>query len=322
MNWRGKLNIGELTVDTIVGGAGIGFPTPGTIYYLDPANGNDTNDGKSPAKAVKSWATAYGKLTANKNDVLVYIGGSTSLRTTAAVTWNKSYTHFIGISAPVMAGNRARIFATSTQTDAVWWTVSASGCIFKNIRWHYGVASASALGCMKVTGGRNYFENCSIEGIGNNTQDAANAYSLELNGAGENVFKHCSIGLDTIARGTASNDEIRCDASAVRNIFEDCIIFAYIEADSHNLVKVVDNTGLDRYLIFRNCLFLSESSNNGTDMTSAFDVPANMVTSYIIIDNCTKVGITDWESNDRGKTYTSGSYAGTAGTGCGSVQNF
>lgn len=84
----------------------------GKSYYLDPANGDDTNDGLSPDKAVKTLPVAYGLLTENQNDILFYIAGTGSISLSSSFTWAKSYTHFIGICAPVSAGKRARIFQT------------------------------------------------------------------------------------------------------------------------------------------------------------------------------------------------------------------
>lgn len=274
----------------------------GNAYFLDPANGSDSNDGRSPDNAFASLETAYAALTANQNDILYYIAGATSLSLTAAFEWAKSYTHFIGLCAPVGAAKRARIFMTSTVTSTPMFKVSASGCVFKDLYIFHGIADAAALVCAEVTGGRNYFENVHFAGIGNATQDATGAASLKLNGAEECMFKSCQIGLDTIARG-ADTSEILVDGSAKRIVFDDCLIYAYIDNAGHAMVQLADNQGLDRFMIFKNCLFLSESLNNGTAMTSAFELPASLVTSAYALINCTAVGISAWDSNSRTKTY-------------------
>jgi len=277
--------------------------TYGDKYFLDPVNGNDTNDGKSVDTAFKTMEVAEDALTNNNNDILFYIGGSSGLNLTQQLVWDKSYTHLVGISAPVGAGKRARIFMTSTVTSTPMIQITGSGCVFSNLYIFHGIANAAALVCVEVTGGRNYFDNVHFAGIGNATQDAAGACSLKLNGAEENKFNNCQIGLDTQGTRGANSSEILCDGSAVRNEFVDCLIYAYISAAGHPLVKIADNAGLDRYLRFRNCTFLSESLNNGTAMTSAFSIPASMVTSYIILDQCRAIGITAWDSNSRGKLY-------------------
>ena len=124
----GLVEIEELKVGGVSVGTNFGA---GEQYYLDPANGLDTNDGKSPSKAFKTFAVAYAALTANQNDTLYYIAGASGLTLSEAAVWAKSYTHFVGICAPTRVGQRARIFQLSTLEGASpLFTVSGSGCIF------------------------------------------------------------------------------------------------------------------------------------------------------------------------------------------------
>lgn len=260
-------------------------------------------DGKT--RLYNTIEAAYDAAVTNSHDTIYYFPGAAGQTLTAAVTWSKNYVHLIGVAAPVVRATRARIFAASTQTDAVLWTVSGTGCIFKNIYIFYGVNSAAALGCVKVTGQRNYFEGCHFAGIGNDTQDAANAYSLMLDGAAENRFVECAIGLDTIARGTAANSEILVDSAATRNYFKDCQIYAQIEhATNHPLVKLADTTAIDRDLTFDNCLFNHFSVNYATTQGGIFQVPA-ITQGYIIVKNCVGTSgsssATKWDVNDNNK---------------------
>jgi len=317
MFWRNNARIKNLTVENLIGS--FSNPGGGTDFWLDPTNGNDSNNGFSRKRAFKTFAVAYAALTDGKNDRLFYIAGEESISLATGITWAKSYTHFIGVCSPVGVGNRARFFAGAALATLV--TISGSGCVFSNLSFFNGYADVAALGAVKVTGGRNYFENVRIAGMGSTTQDVANAYSLELNAAEENVFKNCVIGLDTIDRGAATNSEIRFDTGSSRNTFEDCFIYALINANTHVLALVVDAAGVDRYTRFKNCEFMSLSGNNAIPMLSAFTLPTSMTTAYITLDNrCTAVDIADWEVNNRGKVYTASPDAGTAGTGCGISQ--
>ena len=100
---------------------------------MDPVNGSNTNVGDRWTLPVADIATAYGKCTANQHDVVLYLASSSGVNLSAALTWSKNYTHLIGMCAPTMAAQRARIFQLSTLTGASpLVTVSASGCIFKN----------------------------------------------------------------------------------------------------------------------------------------------------------------------------------------------
>lgn len=310
MSRREQMSIGSLTVSDVeimasISGAGVAPFTPGKKIYLDPTNGSDTNDGLAPNRAVKSFTVAYALTTDGKNDIIFYIAGTTGLTLSATVPWTKSYTHFIGLCAPCGVANRARIFQLSTLTamDPLI-TISGSGCIFKNLYIFQGVADATSLGPVKVTGGRNYFENVHFAGIGNATQDVAGAYSLKLgSGGSENRFVNCKIGLDTITRGADTNTELSISSLAIRNTFEDCTIYANMNANTHSLVTLVNDGNSEQLIIFKNCLFLAESINNLLTMASAFIIPANMPTTFNVLQNCAAVGITAWDANSRTKTY-------------------
>lgn len=292
----------------------------GNKFFFDPSVTTSGN-GLTPSTAVKTLKEAYDLCTDGNNDIVYYIAGATSHSLAAKLDWAKSYTHLVGVCAPVGAAKRARIFMTAGVADTPMMTVSGSGCYFANLYFFHGVASAAALGCFLVSGSRNAFDNVHFAGIGNDTQDAAGAYSLSVTGD-ENLFRGCQIGLDTIARGTAANYEILFDGSAKRNVFEDCLIYAFIEANTHVLIAVADNEGIAGYTLFRNCILLSESNNNATAMASAMTVPVNMVTNYIVFDSrCLLVGITAIEANARTKTYAGMvAPAATAGGGIATVK--
>jgi hypothetical protein len=247
---------------------------------------------------------AYDATTTNSNDVIYYFGGSSSQNLTETLTWSKNYVHLIGVCAPVGIGNRARIFMTSTVDDSPMVTVSGSGCVFKNFSIFHGIDDAAALIAMTVSGSRNYFENVRIAGIGDTTQDAAGACSLKLDGAEENTFVNCVIGLDTISAGTAANSEILVDGASKRNLFKDCKIVRLIEHETnHPLVKLADATAIDRDLTFDNCLFLNMSENYGTTQTGNFKLVADLTQGYIILKDCVSVGATQWDVDDRNKIY-------------------
>lgn len=254
-----------------------------------------------------SIESAYDAATTNSNDV-IYLVGRASQSLTAVEVWSKNYVHIIGKCAPCGIGNRARIFMTSTVTGTPMVTISGTGCIFKDISIFHGIANAAALIAVTLTGSRNYFENVRIAGIGNDTQDAAGAASLKLDGAAENKFVDCVIGLDTIARGTAANSEIFVDGASLRNTFKDCLIYAWIEhATNHPLVKLNDATAIDRFLLFDNCTFYHFSPNYATTQTGIFKLVADLTQGYIILKNCVGMSgtssATKWDADDRNKCY-------------------
>ncbi len=275
-------------------GALAGLPLVGDVFWVDPANGNDSNDGSAPDKAVALLATAYGRCTSGKHDVVLLLGSATANSPTAAITWAKNFTHLIGVTNPLPGmGQRCRVVNTAANDLATLFTLSAYGCIVRNVQFFDGKDKAEDGACVLVSGARNYFENVFVAGMGHATPAGrAGSYSLKVSGE-ENAFRDCTIGLDTINR-TAANSELI--VSAERNRFEHCDIRSYSETAGKFLVKI-DNSGGDlRETIFDDCLFYNYTQNWATGITNAFSMPSSGSTHYVILrGNCQVVGVgTGW----------------------------
>lgn len=286
-----------------VGGPNIIELTPGNVFFLDPANGSDDNGGQTPGEAFKTFAVAYAALTDAQNDVL-YLIGDGSLTLPAVVDWTKSYTHFIGLCAPTKVGQRARIFQLATLTGAApLFKVSGSGNIFANFYIFQGVDDATSLIDFEVSGGRNYFGNVHFAGGGHASQAIDGGASLKLNGAAENLFKDCVIGVDTIDAATGMVG-ILIDTEAKRNIFEDCMITMSAGHTGAAFVELVDTTAIDRYTLFKNCTFLNSNFKNFL-MASAFVIPAIAANRNcaIVLQDCIVLGVSKLDASDRGFLY-------------------
>ena len=273
----------------------IGATTQGQKFYLDPANGSDGHRGLTPGTAFKTITKAYAACTANQNDIVYYLSGSSSITLTDTLTWGKDYTHLIGICAPTRIGQRARFFLTALGTANPMIDVTANSCIMQNLYFFHGVASTSSLICTRVTGQRNYFENVHFAGIGHATGqgDVAAARSLSLAGGDENTFKNCTIGVDTTARSVA-NAEIDCTSQATRNYFENCKILSFADANTHLFLKI-DTAGMDRFIWFKDCMFFNAIGSTATTMAEAFDIGASSG-GLVILENTSLVGATTFEA--------------------------
>jgi len=284
--------------------SGILFGKDAKYYFVDPAKGSDSNDGFSPENALASLEAAEAKCVANQNDTVFYIAGSSGNTLAAALTWDKNYTHLIGIAAPTNVAQRARIFQAADLTGASpLINITASGCVFKNLYIFQGVDDATSLVNVQVTGGRNYFENVHFAGGGHATQAINGGASLKLDGAEENTFFDCTIGVDTIAAATGMMG-ILFDSEARRNIFKNCRITLYAGNTGAGFVEVVDGTGIDRYTLFDNCQFINSNLDNFT-MASGFVIPifAANNSSRILLKDCMILGTTTLDANDRGVLY-------------------
>ncbi|MFA6958590.1 MAG: hypothetical protein WC538_22195 [Thermoanaerobaculia bacterium] len=285
-----------------------GLITQGNVIFVKPSTGNDGRDGSSMTDAVKTLTRALALATANQNDVVVLIPehGSTAASTTdyqsAQLDWNKNMVHLVGGGAPFRWSHRARIAQLSTATGVTSLVkVSASGCWFNNLSIFHGVADATSLVALEVTGSRNIFSRSHLAGIGNATMSAAGSASVKINGGSENVFDDCVIGLDTITRD-ADATEILMDGAASRNEFRDCLISSYISAAGFAGVTIADAQGIDRTLEFTRCRFFAKSTNKAVAQTSVFSIPAISQGAIILTDSyaASDGGAVDWDSNNRG----------------------
>lgn len=283
--------------------AGIPVGMNSNVFFVDPANGSDGNEGTIEAP-LASIETAEDRCEANQNDVVAYIAGSSKFDLTAALTWDKNYTHLIGICAPTETAQRARIFQTSTlKAASPLLNITASGCIFKNFYIFQGVDDATSLINVQVTGGRNYFGNVHFAGGGHATQAINGGASLELNGAEENTFVGCTIGVDTVDAATGMMG-LLFDTDAHRNVFRDCIFRMRAGNSGAGFIEVVDSDGIGRDNTFVDCIFVNNSTSN--DMASAVVAPAGMGESkaqVLLFKDCMFHNVTAIDANDRGVVF-------------------
>lgn len=295
------------------------------VQFVSATQGNDGFSGLDPAHPLQNIDTAFYRCAGSQNEI-IYILGSPSAVTfssgntwspasaSTGLIWNKSETHLVGLAAPGTSGQRARVTnGASTAYFTPLITVSGSGCLFENIEFFNGGAHATeAAVCMAVTGSYNAFVNCQISGGGNTTNSTNAAMrSLTITGpSGENTFKHCYIGLDTILRNTTST-EIELLTGTPRNHFEDCTIVSYSSASTTLLLKSGVN-GTDRATYFRNCLFTTPSTfSAGAALASAVSIDASGGVFYF--HNCLSGGtacFTAFQGTPAANTF--GDNAGTA----------
>jgi len=278
------------------------------IYYVDPANGDDDNDGLRRQKPLLTIPAAYAKCVSGQHDVVALISGTSGSTLTEPLVWSKSYTHLIGLCAPVRTAQRARIFAASDLDDAEFITISGTGCIFKNIYIFHGPDEATGLGNVKVTGGRCYFENVHFAGGGHASNAVDGCYSLGLYGGdGEHLFKNCTFGLTSMGAATG----VRCVALlggyTPRVVFEDCT-FALHATSAGAMIVEDDSAGgsIIEYMLFKDCLFFNESDQA---IDTAFEIDTvNTARQHFLLLNCWRnSGIDDWEDQAKGCVWVGGS---------------
>lgn len=300
-----------------------GIITQGNVYWVRPTNGSDVNNGKSPATAVATVQAALALASPNQNDVVLLCAeGNSATATTSRynglLDWNKDLVHLIGVNSGPQFSSRSRIAFPSTYTGATdLFKVSANGCLIAGIEFFMGVASANPTGCMTVTGQRNHFLKCQISGMGNSANDIASAYSLQLNGAQENLFEDCVIGQNTVTLGAATNSVVLFTNGVTRNTFRNCTFELYTSSATACLFLRSGATAMDREQTFQDCLFVNAVPSGATALTHAFAVVAGTSPAGCIVLSGAKtglVGASGWNSTASGNVFAVGGDQPTAAT--------
>ena len=301
--------------------ANAGFGTTGKIFYLDPVNGLDTNNGLLPVPngvagqgPVATLLAGYNLLRSGYNDVLVLIGNgqaSGSARITS-FTWAKNAAHLIGICAPSAVSQRARIANPTTAGLVItsnFFTVSGNGCLFQNLSWFQGAGAGqtgiAAAICLTVSGTRNAFVNCDIEGMGDATSATdAGSRNLKIT-AGENFFKHCNIGLDTVTR-TGANASVEISGNSARNQFEDCTFPVYSSDGLQYMLLAAAAAALDRYTLFKNCMFMNALGSGSTILAELFHLVAASGGIALLDSQCNWIATAIGDATTKAQVYMGG----------------
>lgn len=282
----------------------------GKAFFVDPARGGDSNPGTFQ-KPLATVTAAYNKTTDKAGDVVYLLNdGNTSgtSRDTATITWSNDNTHLVGLCAPSMISQRARISPPTSATAIVTpqLTVSGNGCTFANVSLFEGTSEDSvASESVRVTGSRNYFYNVAMMNMGDasngHSGDEANSCNLKISGGEENVFERCYIGLDTAARST-TNANVELVSAAARNMFIDCFFPMFADAATPSFVKVDGSGDIDRFVYFRNCMFYNAIGSTATTVNQVASVHAS-AGGLVIFDYCSSVGATEWETTASTNVY-------------------
>lgn len=333
-------SLGVAGVPTM-GMAGIPLTT-GRVYFADYANGSDGNPGTA-AEPMKTIYCAYNACRSGYNDTVVLVANGQasgsqrlsvanavaaaaiaglSVPTTGTLTWAKHACHLIGISAPSMVGQRARLAPpTGTYTMATFGSgnfvvVTGSGCRFEHIATFPGFSTGGS-NCIGWTdsSGRNFYYNCALGGAA----DAASAQdtgsrSLKLSGTtGENTFVGCQLGVDTVTR-TVANATLEFSGGSPRNTFIGCNFVFQGSAATILGILVSAASGIDRWQKFDRCTFVNNVQSTSTTMNGLATLPAS-AGGLLLMKDCTLVGITEFgtDATSRGQIYVDGA-APTAGT--------
>lgn len=316
-----------------------GLPlTSGNVYFVDYVNGSDGNTGAADSPLQTLYGAHY-KMTAGQNDVAVIVSdGSTAATqrlslanaqvlnpaaTAGTLVWSKNACHIVGMCAPTMVSQRARIAPpTGTYTQATFGsgnfvTVSASGCIFANFSVFNGFSTGGNNQIAWTdSGGRNYYSNVMFGGAADTASaQSTSSRSLLISGSGEHTFDSCEFGVDTVTR-TVANATLQFSGGTARNTFRGCNFAFQTSAATPLGILVAAAAGIDRWQKFDRCTFINNIASTSTTMSALATLPAS-AGGLLLMKDCTLVGITEFgtDANSLGQIYVDGGTVTAATSG-------
>ncbi len=162
----------------------------------------------------------------------------------------------------------------------------------------FALGTANQIG-MVLTGSRNVFKNCAIQGICDDDSvsgDSAGSRTLKIGlaGSGENLFEDCVIGADTRARST-SNSTLEFTADTARNVFRRCIFPFFTDNAGVLGILATGNGSMDRFQSFEDCQFINAVKSTSTTMTVLASCTTASPGGMLLFNTPTVlVGITDY----------------------------
>lgn len=159
--------------DTQAGGVG-------NIFYWDPVNGNDSNTGTLPSKAVATFAQAQALATDANFDVIYCLAthpsGITTVTETLSITKNT-----LKVRGP---GHTFQLKPTSTANDTV--AIGAHSVEVSGI--YIETATTGSANGISITGNRNIIKDCWITNIRSQGINLITSAYSKINGC---VIEHC-----------------------------------------------------------------------------------------------------------------------------------
>jgi hypothetical protein len=199
-------------------------------------------------------------------------------------------------------------------------TVSGAQNQFYNVFIEQGQAAATAVTAVKVTGQSNYFKNCGIVGLMENTQDTGTASSSLEVGDGAHYLRveDCTIGTPVWDVRTNANGQIYFSGTSstnpIQNItFKGCTIYNQSATATSPAVFIKGNYAIDRLLEFRDCTFFNYQSPIGSVLTSGVFNDACGTAHIILLSGSTcQYGWSRWVRANQVTTFFIASPAGSA----------
>jgi len=304
-----KRNLDSSLIQWIMTQTGLG-PGIGEVFYVAPT-ASATSQFKTQLESMNVesgsiYATptaAEAAMVAYRNDVMLV--APAAYAQTASITWDKAFSHMLGMGGPNVGGDYSEYgcaLYTTTANVAEIINITGQNCIFNGLIFNNVGADADNVTAVKLDKYGCVFKDCHIAGTMAATQSAAvlaNSLQIEYDGMYP-IFDHCIIGQDVWSERTGANAGVILfkDGQTNGGIFRDCQILSRSETATCAFVSVVGANKLGRGWTFRNCDF--NNYTTGTKMNQAFyESASNSIGDrQIVLVNCSLNGCDAWQDSD------------------------
>jgi len=280
------LQIGRSDLQAMVNGMG-----PGDHFFVDYRNGSDNNDGKTWAKAFRTYSKAVDAVVSNHNDI-IHIAGDSTVVETAMVTLSKNRVHTVGHNGALgHYGAGAKIDCTLAAGSSNIATFKNTGVrnTFTGVKFTNSSTVAAGLYAGWEAGEYARYFNCEMQKL--TDLDEALAADLLLQGDSPQ-FYNCCIGVSSLSTvGAIVRPNVLLTTVQSKDVlFENCIFPKQAGNAAAQMINLIGNV-VDRFLLFKDCIFINDALA-AADPDHAIGATAAQTNGSVLLKNCTSVHCT------------------------------
>lgn len=309
-----RKNLDNSLIQWIMTQTGLG-PGIGELRYVAPATSSTSqyrtqleSMGVSSGSIYTLPSLAEAALIASRNDIMLLMPGTYT--EVADIDWDKDHTHILGLGGPNARGDHSLSGVTivNSTTATEFLNITGDRGIFMNFMVANTYDDSGALSACNVDGWGNYFSRVSFIGNVSDTQVTTVACaSLTIDRLGHfPLFEDCVIGQNAWNVRNVANQGvlgfIGTTAPAPQNgTFRRCEFLSRSDEIASVMIRIANNTAIDRTWLFDDCAFSNFSSG-------AFSYPLTRGIYFgssdswsILLKDCIANGIVLWTNQGYSK---------------------
>lgn len=273
----------------------IGVNGVGKTFFVDPTNGSDGNDGRTPEKALSTFAQAVSLVTTNAQDVIA-MSANSAHAVTSMSSISKNRMHIIGLDGRKGMGMGARtritMGVTTAATDLGVMQNTGIGNTFSGLKFDSSNTVAESLYGIVEAGEYAVYERC--EFFKSTDLDVTGAAEVANNGDSAQ-WLNCTFGstaniiADNVIRpnmivtgGIVSGKKLR------DNFIDNCEFLSKAGGTEAVRIYGANATDVERKLVVQNSIFLNNILSAATP-AHAVGFAAAQTQGVVILKNCTSV---------------------------------